>query len=120
MASRKKSTRPRSRRRRVFMFVVIVTGLYLLGTGPALWSRTKIDHRSWQKSVIYYVAPLMWLNDQFRAPSTLEKVGAIDLLPSENTFWYRWFESYWGLFGAETRSESRRVALLLKIKFHGE
>lgn len=102
------------------MFVLLFVGLYLLGTGPALWSRTRFAERGWNKGVIYYVAPLMWLNHQFRNRSTIEKLGGIDPRPSNKTRWYGWFESYWSLYGAETLSESRKVNLMLKIRFYGE
>ena len=120
VSARKKSKRPRSFKRRVLTSTIILVCVYLLGTGPALWSRTKVENRKWNKGVIYYVAPVMWLNYQFRDRSMLEKVGALDLLPSDNTRWYGWFESYWSLFGSETLSESRDVTLMLKIKFYSE
>jgi hypothetical protein len=120
VVARRQNKPPRSLKRKVLLTLLVAACVYLLGTGPALWSRTRVKDRRWKKGVIYYVAPVMWLNYQFRERSTLEKLGALDLLPADDTRWYGWLESYWGFFGQETVSESRKVTLMLKVKFYGE
>jgi len=111
--------RIKSRRRKIKLLLLCSPVIYLLLSGPALWSRTMISHKSWRKGVIYYVAPVMWLNYQMRDRSLLEKMGGIDLTRSENTQWYRYLESYWSLFGTGTSSEANKITMMLKIKFHG-
>ena len=49
----------------------------------------------------------------------IEKVGILDLTPSENLPWYNQLEAYWGLFGTGTVSEADKITMMLKYKFHG-
>lgn len=86
--------RKKARKRKLFLFLLFSPVLYLLGSGPALWSRTQISNKQWRRGVIYYVAPVMWVNYQLRDRSLVEKVGVIDLTPSDNLEWYSYLESY--------------------------
>ncbi|MBD3674146.1 MAG: hypothetical protein HUJ26_11545 [Planctomycetaceae bacterium] len=121
-ASKKSKTgrrRKTSRQQKLFLFLLFFPILYLAGSGPALWSRTQTSNRQWRKAVVYYVVPVMWANDQFRERSLIERVGSVDLTRSNDRLWYRYLESYWGFFGQDTLTEGRKIALMLKIKFHG-
>lgn len=111
--------RKKARKRKLFLFFLFSPVLYLIGSGPAIWSRTQVSNKLWRKGVLYYVAPVMWVNYQFRERSLIEKVGVVDLTHSDNLPWYNYLESYWGLFGKKTQSEATKITMLLKIKFHG-
>ncbi len=97
--------------------MLLLPGVYLLLTGPALWSRSVIGNDDWKRGVVYFVAPVMWLDHQFRDRTLVERVGLIDLGRAPHTRGYRWLEKYWSLFGSPTLAEADRVALLLKFKF---
>lgn len=112
-------TRNQSRLRKWLLLSLLLPVIYLIGSGPVLWSRTLISHDTYRKGVIYYVAPLMWANYHLREKSLIEKVGIVDLTSSRNTVWYGWLESYWGLFGDRTLHEADRITLILKFKFAG-
>jgi hypothetical protein len=109
--------RRKSRKRKLILLLIFSPVIYLLGSGPALWSRSQISNKQWKKGVIYYVAPVMWLNYQLRNRSMIEKVGAIDLTRSDNTQWYDSLETYWSYFGKGTVSEANKITMMLKIKF---
>lgn len=93
--------------------------LYVLGSGPALWSRSQISNKHWKKGVIYYVAPMMWANYQMRQKSMVERVGLVDFTRSDNTQWYQYLEAYWSIYGEKTRSEANKITMMLKLKFRG-
>jgi|GEM_PF-1362622 hypothetical protein len=111
--------RRKARKRKLILLLMFSPLLYLLGSGPALWSRSQISNKHWRKGVIYYVAPVMWLNYQLRDRSLIEQVGVVDLTRSENTEWYGYLEKYWSYFGKGTVSEAGKITMMLKIKFHG-
>ena len=106
-----------ARKRKALLALILLPVIYVAGSGPALWSRANIANRGWKKGVIYYVAPLMWLNQTFREPSLIEKIGAVDLTPSRNTGWYDHLEKYWSLFGRDALSEANKITMMLKIEF---
>ncbi|MDB4786432.1 MAG: hypothetical protein P8M30_09530 [Planctomycetaceae bacterium] len=110
--------RRKSRKRKLILLLIFSPVLYLLGSGPALWSRSQISNKHWKKGVIYYVAPAMWLNYQIRDRSMIEKVGVVDLTRSDNTQWYGHLETYWSYFGKGTISEANKITMMLKIKFN--
>jgi hypothetical protein len=114
-----KKGRKTSRLRKCLLLSLLLPIIYLVGSGPALWSRTLISNDTYRKGVIYYVAPLMWANYQMRDQSLVERMGIPDFTAARNTIWYNWLESYWGLFGDRTLNEADRITLILKFKFAG-
>lgn len=114
-----KRTRKKPRLRKWLLLSLFIPVIYLVGSGPVLWSRTLVSNETYRKGVIYYVAPLMWANYQLRDQSLVERMGVPDLTPARNTVWYDCLESYWGLFGDGTLREADRITLLLKFRFAG-
>lgn len=119
MKSKKNKEREKaaSRKRKRILFCLLLPVFYVLGTGPALWSRSHIENKHYRKGVVYYVAPLMWLNHQFRDKSLIEKAGVVDLTRSDDTRWYDGLESYWSWFGNSAVSEANKITMMLKFKF---